>query len=278
MHVETRQAVDPVRAKSLDTEALRAAFLAEGLFEAGEIRLVYSHYERLVVGGVVPEGGALTLTATKETGTASFLARREMAALNIGGAGRITVGGTAFEVGPRDVLYMGMGAGEVTFESVDGARPARFYLVSTPAHAAYPAKLLKIADARKLELGDAKTANVRTIYQMVHPDVCQSCQLVLGVTELAAGSVWNTMPPHVHDRRSEVYLYFDLAPGSKVIHLMGEPNETRHLVVGDGEVVLSPPWSIHCGAGTGAYTFCWAMGGDNIDYTDMDPVTLEVLK
>ncbi|WP_181708117.1 5-dehydro-4-deoxy-D-glucuronate isomerase [Chthonobacter rhizosphaerae] len=278
MRVETRQAVDPVRAKSLDTEGLRQAFLAETLFQAGEIRLVYSHYERLVVGGVVPSAGPLTLSSAKETGTAGFLDRREMAALNIGGPGRITVGGSTYEVGPRDVLYMGMGAGEVTFESADTGTPARFYLVSTPAHTSYPVKLLKIADARKLDLGKAETSNVRSIYQMVHPDVCQSCQLVLGVTELAAGSVWNTMPPHVHDRRSEVYLYFDLAPGSKVIHLMGEPTETRHLVVGESEVILSPPWSIHCGAGTGAYTFCWAMGGDNIDYTDMDAVSLEVLK
>ncbi|WP_181703903.1 5-dehydro-4-deoxy-D-glucuronate isomerase [Chthonobacter albigriseus] len=278
MHVTTRQAVDPVRAKTLDTEGLRQNFLVDDCFRPGEIRLTYTHYERLIVGGAVPTGAALPLVATRETGTESFLARRELGVVNIGGPGRITVDGAGHALAPRDVLYVGMGAGSVVFESDDTANPARFYILSAPAHRSYPTRLLKIADAKRLDLGAPETANVRSIYQMIIPGVCDSCQLVLGITELAAGSVWNTMPPHIHDRRSEIYLYFGLAEGSRILHLMGEPTETRHLVVGDGEVVLSPPWSIHSGAGTGAYTFVWAMGGDNVDYTDQDPVTLQVLK
>ena len=278
MHVATRQAVDPIRAKGLDTEGLRREFLVEDLFRPGEIRLTYTHLERLIVGGATPGASPLTLEATRETGTPRFLDRRELAAVNIGGPGRIVVDGTAYDLGNRDVLYVGRGAAEVSFESLGDDAPARFYLLSAPAHRDCPTRLLRVEDARRLDLGDAGTSNVRTIHQMVHPAVCDSCQLVLGITQLAPGSVWNTMPPHVHDRRSEIYLYFDLAAGSKVLHLMGEPTETRHLVVGDGEAVLSPPWSIHSGAGTGAYTFIWAMGGDNVDYTDMDPVSLETLK
>jgi 4-deoxy-L-threo-5-hexosulose-uronate ketol-isomerase len=278
MHVETRHLPDPVRTRTLDTAALRENFLIRDLFRPGEIRLTYTHMERLVVGGAVPTSAALPLAAARETGTPAFLDRRELATVNVGGRGRITVDGTGYDLGPRDVLYVGRGAASVVFESEAEADPAKFYLLSAPAHRPCPTRLLRIADARRLDLGKSETANVRSIFQMVHPDVCDSCQLVLGITELAPGSVWNTMPPHVHDRRSEAYLYFDLAPGSKVLHLMGEPEETRHLVVGDREAILSPPWSVHCGAGTGAYAFIWGMGGDNIDYTDMDPVSLEVLK
>lgn len=278
MHVETRQAVDPVRAKALDTAGLRANFLIEDLFRAGEVRFVYSHYERLMVGGAVPLGEALRLEPARETGTGFFLARRELAAVAVGGPGRITVAGTAHDLAPRDVLYVGRGVEDVVFESLDPGRPAKFYLLSTPAHATHPTRHLRIADANRLDLGSPETSNQRSIYQMVIPGVCDSCQLVLGITELASGSVWNTMPGHVHDRRSEVYLYFDLQPGQKVVHLMGEPDETRHLIVGEGEAVLSPPWSIHCGAGTGAYTFVWAMGGDNVDYTDMDKVDLGAMR
>lgn len=278
MHVSTRHAVDPARARTLDTEGLRREFLVDDLFRSGEIRLTYTHYERLIVGGATPAGTALPLVAPREIGTGTFLSRRELGVVNIGGAGRVTVDGTGYDLAARDTLYVGRGAESVVFESADAADPARFYLLSAPAHATHPTRLLRIADARRLDLGSPETSNVRSIYQMIIPGVCDSCQLVLGITQLAPGSVWNTMPAHVHDRRSEIYLYFDLAKGSKVLHLMGEPTETRHIVVGEGEAVLSPPWSIHAGAGTGAYTFIWAMGGDNVDYTDMDPVTLDVLK
>lgn len=277
MHVSTRYLPDPPGAARLDTAGLRAAFLIEDLFRPGEIRITYTHMERIFVGGATPTDVALALGAIPATGTGFPLQRREMAAVNVGGSGRITVDGRAYDLAARDALYMGCGTQSVVFESVDASQPARFYLVSTPAHRACPTRHLRIADARRLDLGKSETANVRSIFQLVHPDVCDSCQLVLGLTELAPGSVWNTMPPHVHDRRSEVYLYLDVAPGQKVVHLMGEPTETRHLIVGDREAVLSPPWSVHCGAGTGAYAFIWAMGGDNIDYTDMDPVSLEAL-
>lgn len=278
MHVEMRQAIDPVRARALDTAGLRNNFLVDDLFSSGEIRFVYSHYERLMVGGAVPTVDGLALSPARETGTEFFLARREIAAVNVGGAGRITARGKTFDLAPRDVLYVGKDVRDVVFHSVDPGEPARFYLLSAPAHMAHPTRLLRIADAKRIDLGSPETSNQRSIYQMIIPGVCDSCQLVLGITELAPGSVWNTMPAHVHDRRSEVYLYFDLTPGQKVIHLMGEPTETRHLVVGDREAVLSPPWSIHCGAGTGAYTFIWGMGGDNVDYTDMDKVDLGELR
>lgn len=277
MKVETRHLPDPVRTRSLGTEALRQAFLVEDLFTPGAVRLVYTHMERLIVGGAVPLDAPLALEATGETGTPGFLDRREIAAVNVGGPGRIVADGERFDLAPRDVLYAGRGR-SLVFESVSAEDPARFYLVSAPAHRDCPTRLLRIAEAKRLDLGAAAGANVRSIFQMVHPAVADSCQLVLGITELAPGSVWNTMPPHVHDRRSEAYLYFDLAEGARVIHLMGEPEETRHLVVADRQAVLSPPWSVHCGAGTGAYAFVWAMAGDNVDYTDQDPVPLTVLK
>ncbi|MBH0237694.1 5-dehydro-4-deoxy-D-glucuronate isomerase [Methylobrevis albus] len=278
MPIETRHAIHPEHASMFDTEALRANFLIQGLFVPGEINLTYSHYERLVVGGAAPAGSPLTLEPAKATGTPFFLARRELGIINVGGAGTVTADGERFELGARDVLYVAQGTKEVTFASADAAAPALFYLVSTPAHQRHATRRIAIAEAKRVELGAQETANKRTIFQLIHPDVCTSCQLVMGMTQLEPGSVWNTMPAHVHDRRSEAYLYFDLAAGAKVFHLMGEPEETRHLVVGDREAILSPPWSIHSGCGTSAYAFVWAMGGDNIDYTDMDPVTLEMLK
>ena len=265
--VETRHAVHPDHARGMDTAALRAHFLCEGLFAEGEIRLVYSHYDRFTLGAAVPAGGTLTLDVVAETRTPSFLDRREMGVVNIGGPGQVAAGGEAWDMAAGDVLYIGMGTGPVTF-SGDG----RFYLVSAPAHRACPSRLVPIGAAKELNLGADETANRRTIRQFIHPLVMESCQLVLGYTTLHPGSVWNTMPAHHHDRRMEAYLYHGMDPAARVFHLMGEPRETRHLVVANEEAVLSPPWSIHAGCGTGPYTFIWAMAGDNVDYTDMDMV------
>jgi 4-deoxy-L-threo-5-hexosulose-uronate ketol-isomerase len=271
--VETRHQVSPHEAKGLDTDGLRRAFLAQGMFADGQIRLTYTHYDRMIVGGAVPTDAPLTLDHVDETGTPGFLDRREIAIVNIGARGSVTAVGETHSMDRGDVLYLGMGSGPITF-----AGAGRFYLVSTPAHATCPTRLIPIGQARQVKLGSAATSNDRTIYQFVHPDVMPSCQLVLGYTQFAPGSVWNTMPAHVHDRRMEAYLYFDLAPDARVFHMMGEPSETRHLVVKNEEGVISPPWSIHCGAGTGAYTFIWAMAGDNVDYRDMDMVAMEDLR
>ena len=270
---ETRHAIDPATAKTLDTTALRAHFHVGGLFAPGEIRLTYSHYDRLIVGSAVPGGAPLLLDHVAETGTPSILDRREMGILNIGGTGHVTLGGETYEMERGDVLYIGRGAGAVTLGG-----PGRFYLLSAPAHATHPTRLIKPADARRVELGSKETANERVIIQVLHPEVCDTCQLVMGYTQLAEGSVWNTMPAHTHDRRMEAYLYFDMDADARVFHLMGEPSETRHIVMANQEAVISPPWSIHAGAGTGAYTFCWAMAGDNVDFTDMDMVAMEDLK
>ena len=263
--VETRHAVHEDHARTMGTAELRRHFLAEGLFADREIRLVYTHYDRFVLGGVVPAGGRLTLAGVDETRTPSFLDRREMGVVNIGGPGTVTAGGTVYAMDTGDVLYLGKGAGEVAFEG-DG----RFYLTSAPAHASFPNRLIRIGEAKAVELGDTATSNKRVIYQFIHPLVMESCQLVLGYTRLVEGSVWNTFPPHMHDRRLEVYLYWGMDENTRVIHLMGEPDETRHLVVANEQATIGPPWSLHSGAGTGAYTFIWAMAGENVDYTDMD--------
>jgi len=273
LSVETRYAIDPETAKGLDTSGLRSHFHASGLFEEGRINLVYTHYDRLILGGAVPGAGALVLDEVKEAGTPSLLDRRELAILNIGEAGTVAVGGTSYEVGKGDVLYVGMGAGPVTFSGA-----GRFYILSAPAHRTCPTRLITVQDARRVELGSAETSNERVILQFLHPEVAESCQLLMGYTQFAKGSVWNTMPAHVHDRRMEAYLYFELGPEQRVFHFMGKPEETRHLVMANEDAVISPPWSIHCGAGTGAYTFCWAMAGDNVDFTDMDMVAMGDLR
>jgi len=271
---EIRFAIDPAAAAMMDTSELRANFLIDDLFAAGEVRWCYSHYDRMAVGGAVPEGAELALESIKPTGTGYFLERRELIAVNIGEAGTITVDGAAHPVGPRDMLYVGMGAKEVRF----GGAGARYYLVSAPAHASHPTKLLQQSGAKRLDMGARETANERSIFQYVNADSVQTCQLVVGLTQFAPGSLWNTMPAHVHDRRMEAYLYFDLKPDAFVVHLMGEPDETRHLIVRNEQAVLSPPWSIHAGAGTGSYTFIWAMAGDNVDYTDVEKVAMEDLR
>jgi 4-deoxy-L-threo-5-hexosulose-uronate ketol-isomerase len=268
---DIRFAIDPVAAAVMNTGELRENFLIDDLFAAGEVRWTYTHYDRMAVGGAVPAGGAIALEAIKPTGTANFLDRRELIAVNIGEAGTISVDGADHAVGPRDMLYVGMGATDVRF----AGEGAKFYLLSAPAHASHPTTLLQQSGAKRLDMGSAETANERSIYQ--YTNSLKSCQLVVGLTQFAPGSVWNTMPAHVHDRRMEAYLYFDLKPDAFVVHLMGEPDETRHLIVRNEQAILSPPWSIHAGAGTGSYTFIWAMAGDNIDYTDAEKVPMEEL-
>lgn len=271
--VETRHAVDPATARTFDTAALRRNFHVGGIFAAGEIRLVYTHYDRMIVGGATPDGRTLVLDHVRETGTPSILDRREMAIVNIGGAGTVGAAGQDYAMEKGDVLYLPMGSGPVTFTG-----NGRFYILSAPAHRALAARLIRIGEAKQVKLGAAETSNDRTIYQFVHPDVMESCQLVVGYTRLHGGSVWNTMPAHVHDRRMEAYLYFDVPDNARVFHMMGEPDETRHLLVANEEGAISPPWSIHCGAGTASYAFIWAMAGDNIDYRDMDMVAMESLR
>lgn len=274
MTIETRPAIDPRSARTLGTEDLRRAFLVERLFETGKINLVYSHYDRMVVGGAVPAGRELELASAKETGTPGFLDRREAVIVNVGEAGTVRCGSGAHYLGPRDMLYVGLGDGPLVF----AGEGARFYILSAPAHRQFKPRLVTIDSAKRVDLGAPETSNDRSIFQFVHPEVMESCQLVVGMTTLHGGSVWNTMPAHVHDRRSEAYLYFDLPEQARVFHMMGEPSETRHLVVKNEDAILSPPWSIHCGAGTASYSFIWAMAGDNVEYKDVDMVAMEDLK
>ena len=276
--VDIRHAIDPLAASAMGTEELRANFLIQGLFQPGRVALTYTHYDRMVIGGAVPLADALPLESIKQTGTKNFLDRRELIVINIGGTGSVTADGEAFVTGPRDMVYVGMGTTDVSFASDDATNPAKFYLLSAPAHAAHPTKLIRIDDAKRIDLGSQQTSNERSIFQFIHPDGAKTCQLVVGMTQLAPGSVWNTMPCHVHDRRMEAYLYFALAENARVFHLMGEPDQTRHLVMKNEEVALSPPWSIHSGAGTSSYAFIWAMAGDNVDYTDVDAVAVDMLR
>jgi 4-deoxy-L-threo-5-hexosulose-uronate ketol-isomerase len=278
MTIEIRQVSHPEAVKRFDTEELRRHFLIERLFSLGDVLLTYSHIDRLIVGGAMPGQDRIVLPTPKAVGTDAFLKRRELGIINIGGTGRVLVGGTAHELAHRDGLYVGMGAGEVAFESADANEPAKFYLVSTPAHATYETIKIPKEKANSFKLGEQATANKRTINQYIIPGVCQSCQLVMGLTQLEPGSMWNTMPCHTHDRRSEAYVYFDLNDDARVIHLMGEPTETRHLIVANEQAILSPGWSIHSGVGTSHYAFIWAMGGDNQDYTDMDMVAMSDLR
>lgn len=271
---DIRFAIDPVSAGTMHTEELREHFLIEDVFTPGGVNWTYTHYDRMAVGGATPGTSPLTLEPIKPTGTANFLDRRELIAVNIGDAGTIVVDGVEHAVGRRDMLYVGMGAKDVRFAGVG----AKFYLLSAPAHASHPTKLIRQTEAKRLDVGSQQTANERSIFQFVNPDSVKTCQLVVGLTSFAPGSVWNTMPAHVHDRRMEAYLYFDLQPEAFVVHLMGEPEETRHLIVRNEQAVISPPWSIHSGAGTGAYTFIWAMAGDNVDYTDVDKVGMDELR
>jgi 4-deoxy-L-threo-5-hexosulose-uronate ketol-isomerase len=280
--MDIRYSASPNDVKRYTTEELRKEFLIENLYEADSVVAVYSHVDRMVTLGCMPVNETVSIDKGIDVwanfGTHYFLERREIGIFNIGGAGRITVDGTVYELGYKDCLYITMGAKEVLFSSDDAAKPAKFYMVSAPAHRSFETKLLKIADANKKPLGDAATSNKRTINQFIHPAVLQTCQLSMGMTVLEPGSVWNTMPAHTHERRMEIYMYFEVPEDQVVFHMMGQGQETRHIVMTNEQAVISPSWSIHSGAGTSNYTFIWAMGGENQEFDDMDNIPTENLK
>ncbi|MBK0381788.1 5-dehydro-4-deoxy-D-glucuronate isomerase [Pedobacter sp. SD-b] len=264
--------------KGMNTEELREQFLVDQLMVKGEIKFTYSHYDRVIVGGAVPTSGKLNLENFPMLRANYFLERREMGIINVGGNGKIEVDGKTYDVNKKDCLYIGRGSKNIYFSSASADKPALFYILSTPAHKEYDTTLMKESDATPVTLGAAETSNHRTIYKYIFADGIQSCQLVMGLTILNTGSVWNTMPAHVHDRRMEAYFYFDLAEDQTIFHFMGEPQETRHITIHNNEAVISPPWSIHSGCGTSNYSFIWGMGGENQDYGDMDPVKIIDLK
>lgn len=265
----SRYASSPEAVKQYDTKQLRDEFLIDDLMTEDEIVLTYSHYDRYIAGSAVPVKD-LTLETIDPLKAGYFLERREMGIINVGGNGSIVVEGTTYELGFKDALYIGSGNKEVIFKSVDSKNPAKFYINSAPAHTNYPTKKVSLAEANKLELGTMETANHRTVNQMIIGGVVTTCQLQMGMTELRPGSVWNTMPAHVHDRRMEVYFYLDIPENQAVCHFMGQPQETRHIWMNNHQAVISPPWSIHSGSGTSNYTFIWGMAGENLDYGDMD--------
>ncbi len=268
----------PADISGMDTDRLRAEFLVEGLFRPGAIEFVYTHVDRMIVGGACPTAAALSFGDGADVGTEHFFTAREMGIANLGGAGSVTIDGTRQAVANRDVVYVGRGAKSVTLESDDAAKPARFYMNSVPAGADIPHRLVTRAESKPVEIGEDRRANKRTLRMYIHPEVGPSCLLLMGITDLAPGSIWNTMPPHLHERRMEAYCYFDLADEDRVIHLMGRPDNTRHLIVANGDCVLSPAWSIHMGSGTGPYGFVWGMTGENQAYNDVDPVAVKDLR
>lgn len=278
--MDVRQSIHSDHAKSLDTQGLRKEFLIETLFSADEFTMTYSHIDRIIVGGVMPVTQSVTIGCDvgKQLGVSYFLARRELGIINIGGAGTVTVDGTCYEIGSRDGLYVGKGAKDVVFASTDAQQPARFYYNCAPAHMAYPTKRVTPAETSQVTLGDNLTSNRRTINKYFIPDVLETCQLSMGLTELAPGNLWNTMPCHTHERRMEVYFYFGLEEDSCVFHMMGQPQETRHIIVQNEQAVISPSWSIHSGVGTRAYAFIWGMVGENQVFDDMDHIKVGDLR
>lgn len=275
--MEIRNTVHPKDFETYTTERIRGEFLIRDLFVPGEMKLVYCHFDRMIVGGVCPTK-AMVLEAGKEIKADFFLERREMGVINVGPKGAVTVDGEEYDLETREGLYVGLGSKEVIFSSEDNDHPARFYLASGPAHKPYPTTKIRIRDAETTRLGFANESNVRILNKYIHPDGAKSCQLVMGVTELEPNNVWNSMPCHTHERRMEVYFYFDLPDDAVVFHFMGKPDETRHIVVRNEEAVISPSWSIHSGAGTSNYAFIWAMVGENQTFTDMDAVAMADLK
>lgn len=272
--MEIRYVPVPGCFERMNTAEIREQFLLQGLFVPDNIKLAYSDADRMVIGGIVPVASPLRLEAGDELAADYFAERREIGVFNIGGTGIVTVDGVNYPTGNREMVYIGRGGREIMFMSENAVIPARFFLVSLPAHAAYPTTHITREASQQIPLGDQTRSNARTIYQYVHPGGVQSCQLVMGYTALHAGNVWNTMPPHSHDRRSEVYMYFDLADDNIVFHFMGKGNETRHIIMREGDAVISPGWSIHTGVGTHNYCFVWAMGGENQLFDDMDSVPL----
>ncbi len=275
--MKTMMMADPERYQRMTTDELRATFMIEDLFKKGELKTVYVDVDRTIVGSVVPVGEPLVLGTADELRAAYFLERREVGILNVGSKGTVTVDGKGYDMENLDCLYVGRGNKELRFTSHDGANPAQFYLLSYPAHTTHPTVLAKKKDAAAVPLGKQETLNKRTIYKYIHMEGIKSCQLVMGFTELDVGSGWNTMPPHTHMRRSEVYLYFNVPETARVMHFMGPPQETRHLVMADKQVAISPSWSIHAGVGTVNYGFCWGMGGENQAFDDMDAVPVPTL-
>lgn len=276
--MEIRFESSPKEVSQMDTKFLRDNFLIEQLFENDQISFVYSHYDRVMIGSALPVSGPLTLQTYDNLKAEYFLERREIGIINIGGDGIVSADGTEYSISKLGCLYVGKGTKEVTFKSLDGSNPAAFYLLSSPAHQTCPTTLFTKEDATPTTVGSSETSNLRTIYKYIHLQGIQSCQLVMGLTVLSPGSVWNTMPTHIHDRRMEAYCYFDVPEGQRVLHLMGAPDETRHLWVADRQAIISPPWSIHSGCGTANYSFIWGMAGENKDYTDMDAVAITGLR
>jgi 4-deoxy-L-threo-5-hexosulose-uronate ketol-isomerase len=271
------QIADMVRYKAMSTQELRDTFLLTEIFQPGKISLTYIDLERTIIGSAVPVSAPLNLLTDDALRASYFTERRELGILNIGGPGSVVVNDQVFSMQNLDGLYIGRGNERIRFESADPAKPAEFYILSYPAHASHPSSLIRSSEQEPVRLGSAETANQREITKLIHAAAIKSCQLVMGFTQLATGNVWNTMPPHTHMRRSEVYLYFNLPAKERVVHLMGTPQETRNLIVANKEAVISPPWSIHAGVGTTSYTFCWGMGGENQAYDDMDPVAIAEL-
>jgi len=272
------QMADRVRYSRMTTAERRETFLLEGMFAPGAIDLAYVDLDRTVIGSAVPTGAPLKLETQPELRAEYFCERRELGVFNAGGAGSVEVDGVTFELDKLDCLYAGRGSKSISFSSKSADNPAYFYLLSYQAHSSYPTAMVKFADLEGLKLGAVETCNKRTIYKAIWKGGLQSCQLVMGFTLLDLGSNWNTMPPHTHMRRSEVYFYFDIDPAHRVVHLMGPPDETSHLIVADKQTIVSPGWSIHAGVGTTNYGFCWGMGGENQAYDDMDPVAMKELK
>ncbi len=276
--MESRYGVHPEHFKTQTTTQLRAEFLATDLLVDGKVTLVHSHYDRFIFGGAAPLSQSIPLTNDDALRAAYFLERRELGILNLAGAGSVTVDGTTYPLARFDCLYVGRGTRQVSFASDDAGSPAHFYLNSAPAHREYPTTKCTQAEANRLELGDQAHANRRVLYQYIHENGVQSAQLVMGFTELLAGNIWNTFPPHTHERRMEAYFYFDLPSDALVMHFMGTPDETRHLAVRNNQAVISPPWSIHSGAGTAAYRFVWGMAGENQAFSDMDAAALDDIR